>query len=450
VVLDLFSALNHDILIVEPDPKSRWMMVKSLLEHRGDIEVTCLGDGREALKKLGQGNRRWSLVICDAKAFRVNGFGMLQSMRDNPDIGVISFLMLADKSEWVNFVGQKAKEVGADGFLMKPFSRPSFLSKVDELLRYSTIRDGRHVLFTGHEQAPINEMVSLLGNMSLASVQMATQEKDIKQLLYEGPICDATDWKKNLRREWGIWIDFVSPDVKDPQELLRKRLALLNEVAPFKLPILLVHEQEKFQLEASSHHQNEDERDFTSNLVEALRWPTEKKRFFAALSRLFRQWDLKWYRAQALLNEAKKAYKNRDPQRALDYMERLELIPDELSYRILRAKILFDEENWSKGVIELQLGIKKLEDIKGRKTASYYSKKKGVPISSDELSKLVELVELNTFACQKLEWTQKALNVIQRASQICPNQIRFSRMRAGLEDIELLKKKRERARKKAS
>lgn len=118
--------VRKKILIAEDDPTMRKLM--ELLLVRQGYDVTAVEDGRQALLLLQQ--EKFDLVISDIIMPFVSGLELLNSMRKaKNDIAII--LCSSLKSE--NAVS-KAFEIGANGFIPKPYSSQDMLSEVELIL----------------------------------------------------------------------------------------------------------------------------------------------------------------------------------------------------------------------------------------------------------------------------------------------------------------------------
>ena len=118
--------VRKKILIAEDDPTMRKLMELQLV--REGYEVTAVEDGRQALLLLQQ--EKFDLVISDIIMPFVSGLELLNSMlKAKNDIAII--LCSSLKSE--NAVS-KAFEIGANGFIPKPYNSQEMLAEVEQIL----------------------------------------------------------------------------------------------------------------------------------------------------------------------------------------------------------------------------------------------------------------------------------------------------------------------------
>ncbi|WP_414543025.1 response regulator [Nostoc sp. CCY0012] len=68
------------------------------------------------------------LIICDVMMPELDGFGVLKALRQNPTTAIIPFLFLTAKSDKTDF--RQGMELGADDYLIKPFTRAELLAAI--------------------------------------------------------------------------------------------------------------------------------------------------------------------------------------------------------------------------------------------------------------------------------------------------------------------------------
>ncbi len=118
--MDYETPLAH-LLIAEDSP--------SILESLQEIliiegyRVTCASDGQEALAAFDR--EPPDMIISDLMMPRMNGFELLEAVRQRPNGTVVPFLFLSarDGTE----VTSHARSLGADDYLVKPFDNDHLL-----------------------------------------------------------------------------------------------------------------------------------------------------------------------------------------------------------------------------------------------------------------------------------------------------------------------------------
>jgi two-component system chemotaxis response regulator CheY len=82
-------------------------------------------DGMDALEKL-QANTDIALIICDVNMPRMSGLEFLESKAGNAGISAIPVVMLTTEGQQEMI--QKAKSLGARGWVVKPFKPESLVA----------------------------------------------------------------------------------------------------------------------------------------------------------------------------------------------------------------------------------------------------------------------------------------------------------------------------------
>jgi DNA-binding response OmpR family regulator len=114
------------ILLVE-DEKAIREAVTAYLEREG-YWVTSVADGKAALDQFGK--HQYDLVVLDLMLPLVSGEDVCRAIRDTSDVPII---MLTAKGETEDRVA--GLELGADDYLVKPFSPRELVARVRALLR---------------------------------------------------------------------------------------------------------------------------------------------------------------------------------------------------------------------------------------------------------------------------------------------------------------------------
>jgi DNA-binding response OmpR family regulator len=114
------------VLVVEDEPSIA--EVVALYLRRAGFEVLSAGDGREALEMLATAAP--DLVVLDLMLPEVDGFEVLHRLRARGDTPVI--VLTARRSEADRVAGL---EMGADDYVVKPFSPQELVSRVRAVLR---------------------------------------------------------------------------------------------------------------------------------------------------------------------------------------------------------------------------------------------------------------------------------------------------------------------------
>ena len=114
----------HRILIIEDDPTLRRQMAR-LLHYEG-FEVLEADGGNAGVAAAASG--RPDLIICDIMMPDLDGFGVLQALRNQPRTAMIPFIFLTALVESQSL--RHGMEQGADDYLTKPYTPAALLGSV--------------------------------------------------------------------------------------------------------------------------------------------------------------------------------------------------------------------------------------------------------------------------------------------------------------------------------
>ncbi|HUE09796.1 MAG TPA: ATP-binding protein, partial [Steroidobacteraceae bacterium] len=127
----------HDkatVLLVD-DNRDMREYVSRLLKSR--FAVVAAEDGRHALDLIDDGVRP-DLVLSDVMMPRLDGFGLLKALRARPLTDTTPVIFLSARA------GEEARiegfDVGADDYLVKPFSARELITRIDTHIRLSHLR----------------------------------------------------------------------------------------------------------------------------------------------------------------------------------------------------------------------------------------------------------------------------------------------------------------------
>jgi len=132
------------ILVVEDEPSIAEIV--SLYLDRAGYEVTTAADGAEALRVLE--GQQPELIVLDLMLPKVDGLEITRSVRARSEVPII--MLTARSSETDRIAGL---EMGADDYVVKPFSPQELVSRVRAVLRRSRSSSGA----TSNGQLPAGE-----------------------------------------------------------------------------------------------------------------------------------------------------------------------------------------------------------------------------------------------------------------------------------------------------
>jgi two-component system, chemotaxis family, sensor histidine kinase and response regulator PixL len=127
---NLTSTSQLQTILVVDDSITVRRLLGSTLERAG-YQVEQAKDGREAMEKL-LGGLQVRAAICDVEMPRLDGYGVLEELRDRAEFQHLPIVMLTSRS---NDKHRKlAMNLGASAYLSKPYNERELLEKLAELL----------------------------------------------------------------------------------------------------------------------------------------------------------------------------------------------------------------------------------------------------------------------------------------------------------------------------
>jgi DNA-binding response OmpR family regulator len=138
--------VTAEVLVVDDEPMVREVVARYL--ERDGLRVHELGDGDEAMAWLG--THRPDLIVLDIMVPGADGLSILRRVRADGDVPVI--LLTARTEELDRVLGL---ELGADDYVVKPFSPRELAVRVRNLLRRSGGEGTSTVRVGGSEESPL-------------------------------------------------------------------------------------------------------------------------------------------------------------------------------------------------------------------------------------------------------------------------------------------------------
>lgn len=165
-----------DVLVVDDEPMVREVVARYL--ERDGLRVHEVSDGDQAIAWLAA--NRPALVVLDIMLPGVDGLSLLRRLRANGDVPVI--LLTARAEEVDRVVGL---ELGADDYVVKPFSPRELAVRVRNLLRRTArpAADGAVLRFGSLAIDPSAREVTVDGRL----VVLTPKEFDLLLLLARSP-----------------------------------------------------------------------------------------------------------------------------------------------------------------------------------------------------------------------------------------------------------------------
>lgn len=189
---------NGTVLVVDDHEMVR-EVVTGYLERDG-FSVEQVPDGESALRILG--TRPPDLVVLDAMLPGVDGFAVLKQLRSTSAIPVI--LLTARSEEADRVVGL---ELGADDYVVKPFSPRELVARVRSVLRRTQPPSApQRLVFDGLVVDTLTREVTVDG----AAVETTAREFDLLAFMAASPRQVFTRGQL-LEHVWGSSADYQDP-----------------------------------------------------------------------------------------------------------------------------------------------------------------------------------------------------------------------------------------------
>ncbi len=117
-------------IMVVDDAVTMRDMIKGIMEHE-NFEVMTAEDGVHALQMAK--NQHFDMAIVDVHMPNMNGISFVDKVRRMSKYEDTPILMLT--TETSEYRKKKARELGANGWLTKPFDPPRLVNAVKKLLK---------------------------------------------------------------------------------------------------------------------------------------------------------------------------------------------------------------------------------------------------------------------------------------------------------------------------
>lgn len=122
------AAVPSNIMTVDDSPSMR-MLLRAALTDLG-YHVTEAEDGVHALERLEGG--RPDLLITDINMPRLDGFGLIEQVRQKAELRNLPILVLTTESS--DEKKQRARDAGATGWIVKPFHPEKLAAAIRRVL----------------------------------------------------------------------------------------------------------------------------------------------------------------------------------------------------------------------------------------------------------------------------------------------------------------------------
>jgi two-component system, OmpR family, alkaline phosphatase synthesis response regulator PhoP len=121
------TAMDQKKILIADDNENIRDALTYLLEDEG-YELMLAKDGADALRKVRE--RKPDILFLDIMMPEINGYDVCRIIKNDPDLKSIYVIMLTAKGQVAE--QERGKEVGADEYIVKPFSPMEILAKVKQ------------------------------------------------------------------------------------------------------------------------------------------------------------------------------------------------------------------------------------------------------------------------------------------------------------------------------
>jgi DNA-binding response OmpR family regulator len=188
------------ILVIEDEPNIREIV--TLYLQRGGYQVHAVDDGRQAQQWLAK--QLPDLIIMDLMLPEIDGYELTAQIRTRSDVPII---MLTSRREEVDRIA--GLEMGADDYVVKPFSPQELVSRVRAVLRRTRPMGDDAV-------EPILELGELVIDPNTREVRLGEQVCDLTAREFDLLYLIAANPRRVFSRDqlldrvWGS-SDFIDP-----------------------------------------------------------------------------------------------------------------------------------------------------------------------------------------------------------------------------------------------
>ncbi|MEI6093478.1 MAG: response regulator transcription factor [bacterium] len=120
---------DKKILIVEDDPNISKLVEYNL--NKAGFKTTVVSTGEDAIATINR--EKFSLIVLDIMLPGVDGLEICKKVKNNPKMSSTKIMMLTAKGEEIDKI--LGFELGADDYVVKPFSPRELVLRVKAILR---------------------------------------------------------------------------------------------------------------------------------------------------------------------------------------------------------------------------------------------------------------------------------------------------------------------------
>ncbi|MBU2531035.1 MAG: response regulator transcription factor [Elusimicrobia bacterium] len=209
------------ILIVEDD-KNISKLIKYNLEKAG-FECVVAHTGESSLRVLDKNS--FDLIILDIMLGKMDGLEVCSRIKQDKNLSDIPIIMLTAKGEEVDRI--VGFELGADDYMVKPFSPRELVLRVKAILKRGKREDNlKEILSVGALKMDISRHKVMIGDHKIELTQM---EFNLLLILIER-IGHLQSRERLLNDVWSIDSDVTTRTIDTHIKRLRKKLGKLGSM----------------------------------------------------------------------------------------------------------------------------------------------------------------------------------------------------------------------------
>jgi putative two-component system response regulator len=193
--------MDTKILVVD-DSKTDMIMIKSILS---DYNLYFAYDGIEAME-LMENDNSMDIMILDLNMPRMNGFEVLDAMKENPRLNKMAVIILTNYDEMENEI--KGLELGAVDYIRKPLNLESLRKRIEihvKLRNASKTLEQNNVVLERTVQERTKELVlvrdttihALIGLLEVRDIESSNHTKRTQWIMKA--LCEDLRTKKQYR-----------------------------------------------------------------------------------------------------------------------------------------------------------------------------------------------------------------------------------------------------------
>ena len=120
--------MKHKKILIADDNENIREALTYLLEDEG-YTLSVAKDGAEALRKVREVTP--DILFLDIMMPEINGYDVCRTIKNDPDLKKTYVIMLTAKGQADE--QERCKEIGADEYVVKPFSPMEILAKINNI-----------------------------------------------------------------------------------------------------------------------------------------------------------------------------------------------------------------------------------------------------------------------------------------------------------------------------